>query len=407
MQSVGRLSPQTWMTAPETQAVLAALGPYGAARFVGGCVRDAWLGRPVQDIDIATSILPEYVVELLENTGIKVGTTGLSHGTVTAIVRERRIEITTLRHDVETDGRHASVAFTADWQVDASRRDFTINAIYCDADGTLYDPVSGLEDLQAGRVKFIGDASTRISEDALRILRFFRFYAYFGRYQPDAEGLDACRLGAGDLRGLSGKRVVGEVFRLLAVSGCVKALKLMQESGILAVILPEVVSLQCLQGLIGIEEKPDPERRLAALLSDVSNASAVADRLQLSRHQRERLQLLTKPPMVLTKTPTEKNVRRILYRLGPSRFSDLVFLHAARFGVFEGWQNLLDVAESWVHPLLPIKGADVVAMGVEPGPRVGRLIKIMECWGGDETDFCADRGECLKKLDVLISRERA
>tara|TARA_B100001123_G_scaffold220100_1_gene248293 strand:- start:320 stop:1507 length:1188 start_codon:yes stop_codon:yes gene_type:complete len=394
------------MTAPETRAVFSALASYGSARFVGGCVRDAWLGRPVQDIDIATSIIPEHVVELLERAGIKVGIIGLAHGTITAIVGEWRIEITTLRHDVETDGRHASVAFTADWQVDASRRDFTINAIYCDADGTLYDPVRGLTDLQAGRVKFIGDASTRISEDALRILRYFRFYAYFGRCEPDVEGLDACRSAAEDLRGLSGNRIVSEVFQLLAAPGSIKALKLMKERDILAVILPEVVSLQCLQGLIGIEDKPDPERRLAALLSEASNSSAVADRLQLSKQQRERLQLLTKPSMVLTESPTEKYVRRILYRLGPSRFSDLVLLHVARFGGFEGWQKLLDVAESWVHPLLPVKGADVVAMGIKPGPSVGRLIKVIEYWWEEETDFRADRGECLKKLGTLVSKER-
>ncbi|MEE8534186.1 MAG: CCA tRNA nucleotidyltransferase, partial [Alphaproteobacteria bacterium] len=235
------------MKAPATRAVVDALTADSAeVRFVGGCVRDAVAGRKVTDVDIATPDPPETVTRLLEAAGIRVVPTGIAHGTVTAVIRHRHFEITTLRRDVETYGRRAKVAFTDDWTADAARRDFTINALFCDPDGTLYDPFGGIDDLDAGRVRFVGDAVKRIKEDVLRLLRFFRFYAHYGRPPPDAEALAACRAMARALPGLSGERVSAELLRLLAAPDPAAVLALMIEAEVLAFVLPEVAGLDAL-----------------------------------------------------------------------------------------------------------------------------------------------------------------
>src|SRR5215510_13136350 len=216
MQSSDRLDPQPWMIAAETVAVMAALSSAGGeARFVGGCVRDALLGRPVTDVDIATHEPPERVMNLLSRAGIKAVPTGIKHGTVTAVIGRKHFEITTLRRDVETYGRHARVEYTNDWAADAARRDFTMNALFCSLDGTIYDPFGGLADLREHRVRFVGDAEARIREDVLRLLRFFRFYAHYGAPPPDAAALAACRALAPLLPTLSGERVCGETLKLL------------------------------------------------------------------------------------------------------------------------------------------------------------------------------------------------
>src|SRR5713226_4802519 len=212
MQPVERIVPQSWMIEAPTRAVLAALGAGGAVvRFVGGCVRDALLGRAIGDIDIATPDLPETVLTLLEAASIKAVPTGIAHGTITAVVPPRHFEITSLRRDVETFGRHARVAFTDDWAADAARRDFTMNALFLDAEGQVFDPVGGLEDLRAGRVRFVGDAEARIREDVLRLLRFYRFHAHYGRGEADEAARAACRALAHLLPGLSGDRIAAEL----------------------------------------------------------------------------------------------------------------------------------------------------------------------------------------------------
>src|SRR5262249_44306607 len=263
------------------RAVLATLASGGVeARFVGGSVRDALLGRPIGDIDIATPAPPERVIELLEKSGIKVIPTGVAHGTVTAVVPPRHFEITTLRRDVETYGRRARVAFDADWAADAARRDFTINAIFLTPDGTIRDPVGGLADLRACRVRFVGDPATRIAEDVLRLLRYYRFEARFGTGIGDPEARAACRAAAYLLPRVSGERVAQEFVKLLETPHPTEVLQMMQDDGVLAVVLPEARRLDRLQRLIEIEPESDPLLRLAALVEvDAEGTAALAARL--------------------------------------------------------------------------------------------------------------------------------
>ncbi len=266
-----RLAPQPWMEAPATRAVIAALTARGAqVRFVGGCVRDALLGRPVTDVDIATPDEPGRVIELLETAGLKAVPTGVDHGTVTAVAFGRPFEITTLRHDVETYGRRARVAFTDDWTADAARRDFTFNAMSCSPEGRIHDPFGGIADLRARRVRFVGRAEDRIREDVLRLLRFFRFYAHYGAPPPDPEALSAARSLAPLLPTLSGERIAAETLKLLAAPDPAPVMGLMREQGVLAHVLPEAQRIDRLARLTAIETALglplEPVRRLAAVL---------------------------------------------------------------------------------------------------------------------------------------------
>ena len=290
-----RLALQPWMHAPATEAVIAALTAGGAeVRFVGGCVRDALLGRPVTDIDIATPDEPKRVIELLEAAGLKAVPTGIEHGTVTAVALHQPFEVTTLRRDVETYGRRAKVAFTDDWTADASRRDFTFNSMSCAPDGRLHDPFGGAADLEARRVRFVGDAEARIREDVLRLLRFFRFYAHYGAPPPDAEALAAVRIMAALLPTLAGERVAAETFKLLAAPDPAPVLVLMRDSGVLPHFLPEAQRLERLGHLTAIEGSLSlgaaPPRRLAAALEGGEPAArAVARRFRLSNALSERV----------------------------------------------------------------------------------------------------------------------
>ena len=404
------------MTAPATERVLAALGAKGAeVRFVGGCVRDAILGRPVKDIDIATHDPPEAVTALLEAAGIKVVPTGVAHGTVTAVIGPHHFEITTLRRDVETYGRRAKVAFTGDWAADAARRDLTINALFAAPDGTLYDPFGGLEDLRQGRIRFVGDARTRIREDVLRLLRFFRFFAHYGKPPPDAEALAACRELAPLLPTLSGERVAAETFKLLSAPEPASVVALMIEEGIVAHFLPEadgVAPLRALVTLEGLGPGTDALRRLAALLDPrqgSEGANALASRLRFSNAERERLVALAVPAEVPQPEMSEKLQRLLLYRLGAALFRDLALLawahEIARSGpsprrVAEAWRAHLAAAASWTPRRLPVKGRDALRLGVPAGPKVGRLIAALEAWWIEE-DFRPTREACLAKLKEL------
>ena len=415
-EPVGELPPQPWMDAEETQAVMAALSADGASpRFVGGCVRDSLAHRPVTDIDIATPDPPEKVIELLQRAGLRALPTGIGHGTVTALAGGRGFEITTLRRDVETDGRHARVQFTDDWVADASRRDFTINTLSCRSDRMIYDPFGGIADLAEGRILFVGDPMKRIDEDVLRLLRFFRFFAHFGYPPADTPALNACRVQAPRLKDLSGERICAELMKLLSATDPMPALVLMQGAGVLSALLPDVADLGRLRALVFLESRGvrrpsiavDPLRRLAALLKpDADHVSDVAQRLRLSNAQADRLGEMAAPDAVPDRGMDMPTQRRLLYGLGAERFRDLTLLgwaHAradegyAPAGDNERWMAMLDLADEWAIPDFPLRGEDVVASGVSPGPEVGRRLAALRDWW-TEQDFRPGREELLERL---------
>ena len=397
-----RIAPQPWMVEPATRRLLGALSAGGVeARFVGGSVRDALLGRPIGDIDIATPASPERVIELLEKTGIKVVPTGLTHGTITAIVPPRHFEITSLRRDVETYGRRARVAFDADWASDAARRDFTINAIFLALDGAIDDPVGGLADLRARRVRFVGDPATRIAEDVLRLLRYYRFEARFGTGAGDLEARAACRAAAHLLPTLSGERVAQELVRLLETPDPIAVLQMMQEDSVLEVVLPEARRLDRLRRLIEIESEADPLLRLAALIEvDGEGAATVAARLRFSNAWRDRLCGLSRP-WPLDPQADGPGQRRTLYHLGAKRYHGIALLLTAEGEMSSGrLSELLAIAGNWMPPVFPLAGRDVTALGIPPGERVGRLLAAVRDWW-EEGDFTADRTRCLIYLREL------
>jgi poly(A) polymerase len=390
---VERVVPFPWMKEGEVAAILAALGA-GNARFVGGVVRDTLLGRPVTDIDIATKLPPETVMERLDKAGIATVPTGLAHGTVTVKLPGRAVEITTLRRDVETDGRHAKVAMIDDWDEDAKRRDFTMNALYLDSAGNLYDPVGGRADLRVGRVRFIGNPETRIDEDALRILRFYRFFAHYGKGAADSAGRAACRRLALLAANLSAERIQAELLKLLAAPDPLPALRIMGEDGVLGAILPEAARLDRLARLIPLDPAHDPVRRLAALVAvDRAGATALAKRLRLANDQRARLEAIAAPPWPIDLGAGEPRQRRALYRLGRPLYRDLVLLS----GDAQRAQRLVAAAEKLTVPVFPLKGADIAALGVPPGPEIGRRLAAIELWW-EEADFLPDRDSCLAEV---------
>lgn len=398
------LPPQPWMTAPETRAVFDALAAGRAdARFVGGCVRDAWLGRPVKDIDIATHATPERVMELLAAAGVKAIPTGITHGTVTAVVGTEHYEITTLRRDVESFGRHARVAFTDDWREDAARRDLTMNALSCTPDGRLFDPFGGLADMAAGRVRFVGDPRQRIAEDVLRLLRFFRFHAHYGRGDPDSAAMAAVAELAPRLPGLSGERVQGELFRLLTAPDPAAVWRLMDDAGVLAHLLPAATDAERLDRLAALErvlgDRPESLLRLAAALpKDRATALAVAERLKLSNADRDRLAAAAEPPHPLTIGVDSAVRRHALYRLGDAgRYRDLIRLAATDAPgpvPVAAVRAALDDAALLDGLRFPIAGRDLLAIGVPRGPRVGAILAAVENWWVAQ-DFGPDREACL------------
>jgi poly(A) polymerase len=391
-----RIDPPAWMQAPALAAVLDALTAAGgpdAARFVGGCVRDTLLGRTVADIDIATVLPPEETQRALKAAKLRSVPTGIEHGTVTAISGGRPFEITTLRRDVETDGRRAVVAFTRDWSEDAQRRDFRLNALYLDRAGQLYDPTGGgIADARAGRIIFVGDARTRIREDYLRILRFFRFLAWFGRGAPDAEALRACAELRAGLEGLSGERVSKELLKLLAAPDPRPALGWMAEAGVLAAVLPEAVDLARFERAALLTG--DPLLRLAALApDDPSAARRIAGRLRLSNAEALRLIAAAAGPIALAINPTE--ARRLLYVLGAEAFADRAILTGAATGGDP--EPLAALARTWERPRLPVGGEDAKALGFSEGRAIGQLLKEIEAWWIAE-DFAPGRVEALEHL---------
>ena len=400
------------MTAAPTRAVIDALeavGGPGSARFVGGCVRDALLKRPIGDIDIATSLTPEAVTQALTDAGLKAVPTGIEHGTVTAIADHKPFEITTLRRDVETDGRRAVVAFTDDWAEDAARRDFRLNALYLEPDGTLHDPTGGgIEDARAGRIVFVGDAETRIREDYLRILRFFRFSAWFGKGEADADGLAACAALREGTQTLSGERVSKELVKLLAADDPRPAVRLMAASGVLSTLLPEAGALKRFETLVEIETdmlfECDPDLRLAALLPDDRTAvTAAAQRLRLSNTLRDRLLAGCSDAVRLVSWMSPREMRRAIYRLGAKAFKDRIKLAWAasdRTASYVQWRMLYVYADHWAPPPFPLDGAEIMAAGVPEGPLIGRVRREVEDWWLD-LDFTDDKMAVLERLKAV------
>lgn len=407
MQPAGRIAPQPWMKAPATRAVFDALGATGAtARFVGGCVRDALIGRAITDIDIATDAVPDATIAALREAGIKAVPTGLQHGTVTAVADGRPFEVTTLRRDVSTDGRHAEVAFTDDWRADAARRDFTFNALFLDPDGAYYDFFDGVPDLQAGRVRFVGDPAARIAEDYLRIMRFFRFFAHYGQLAPDKAVLSVCRDAAPGLQRLSAERVRDETLKLLAAPDPVAAWSYMQSVGVIACWYPRLTDHRRLARLCSIEEaigRRDTLRRLAALDSgDAAQGRELAERLRLSNQQRDRLAAMLAPLDGFSVGVSDKALRVFVYRRGRQRVVDQLLLRAAEAGFVDLSRLLprIEWAENWQIPVLPVTGRDALNCGVPHGTAVGRALAAVEAWW-EAHDFAPDREACLARLRAL------
>lgn len=351
-------------------------GTDGTTRYVGGCVRDSLIGEEVVDVDMATLLPPDMVMDRLQLAGIKAVPTGLAHGTVTAVVHSRPYEITTLRSDVETDGRRARVAFSDDWREDAQRRDFTINALYADpVSGEISDYFGGLDDLAARRVRFIGDAEQRIAEDHLRILRYFRFFARFGGGEMDAEAYRACRTHARSLMALSRERIADEMIKLLGLPDPVTALSAMLDGGIFAAFMPEATP-EGLRLLMEVRERelasgtpPSALLRLCALLD--KNPRAVADvtaRLKFSNKVKKRVACALQPPPYRT-------VRELAFRVGAESARDIILLDPSCDPA------VLSQIEGWEQPQFPVGGATLIALGMTPGPAIARLLnEIRECW---------------------------
>jgi len=396
------LERQPWLTDSATRAVMDALTAAGGAdcaRFVGGCVRNALIERPVDDVDIATRLLPDAVIVALARAGLKAVPTGLAHGTVTAVSGGKGFEITTLRRDVSTDGRNATVAFTDDWAEDAARRDFRLNALYADAEGTVFDPTGeGVADALAGRIVFVGDPQTRIREDYLRILRFFRFLAWYGRGRPDDDALAACAALAPGMARLSAERVSKELLKLLAAPDPVMTVQAMDQAGVLAVILPEARLDGRFAAMVGISD--DATLRLSVLLpADAGAAARAAERLRMPNAVRDRLAAAVRAEPSLDLD--DRGARAAVYRQGGPAVTD---------GIFRAWagapergadaRRLLAVAQGWSPPRLPVGGRALERLGVAAGPETGRLLKAFEeGWIAD--DFPSDGHEA--RLRALLA----
>ncbi len=357
-----------WTRREDLARLIAAVDPDGTeARYVGGAVRDTLLGVEAHDIDLATRLPPDEVLRRAEAAGIRMVPTGLDHGTVTAVLPEGKVEITTLRSDVATDGRRATIAFATRWEEDAARRDFTINALYADPRSLeLFDYFGGGDDLAARRVRFIGDARQRIREDHLRILRYFRFHGRFGSLPADADAEAACAELAPSLMALSRERVGWELLAILALPDPTPTIARMAELGVLAQVLPHA-DLAALAALVAAERAeqiaPDPVRRLAALLpSDAAVAEQTAARLRLSAARRKRL------VMAAERSQPLGDPRTLAYRFGRVTAVDRLLLAGASTRPLAGWEN----------PVFPLKGGMIVARGVAAGPEVARILRAVE-----------------------------
>ncbi|WP_295557116.1 CCA tRNA nucleotidyltransferase [uncultured Hyphomicrobium sp.] len=402
-----------WLTSAATLAVLEAIAKGGfEARIVGGAVRNALLGAPVKDIDIATTAVPQDVIRLAAAAGLGAVPTGVAHGTVTVIAHHQPIEVTTLRRDIETFGRQARVAFTTDWAEDAARRDFTLNALYCDADGTVHDPMQGYPDLLARRVRFIGRPEERIHEDYLRILRFFRFTAIYADGAPDAAGLAASIALADGLDQLSAERVRAELLRLLGARRAVEIVAVMADAKLFERLIGTNADASLLGRLAGIEHAlgrdADALLRLGALSGGGRHLTALGARLRLSNADSERLARLALPDPAFLPNTDESEAQAFLYRFGVETFRDGVLFAWALSGAAADdtrWRDRLALPARWAVPQLPVRGADLLEKGLAEGPAIGRVMRAFEDWWINE-GFPEDQIRLARALSDIVKANR-
>jgi len=414
----GLLAGEAWLSRETTRRVLDLLNRDShEARAVGGAVRNALMGLPVSDVDVATTATPDEVTRMAEAAGIRAVDTGAEHGTVTLVADHEPIEVTTLREDVETYGRHARVTFTRDWASDARRRDFTMNALYAGPDGTVYDPLGGYDDLMARRVRFIGDPHARIREDYLRILRFFRFEAEYGAGDAPSSAMDAAALTAitqesAGLEQLSGERVHTELLRLLAARGSLRSLTAMMDTGVLVRLLGGAPRLHDFDRLQAIAEAqaatPSAMARLAVLAVRVAEeGERLANALRLSNAERGTLVALSGAARTLEAANGAHAARAALYRLGPKLYRGGVLLawSESRAAIDDPhWARLAALPDEWEAPAFPLTGADVLALGMEPGPQVGAVLRAVEQRWID-SEFTADRETLLGWAKEMIAAD--
>ncbi|AAL51644.1 MULTISPECIES: CCA tRNA nucleotidyltransferase [Brucella] len=405
-----------WLNAKPLQALFTALNRDGGeARVVGGAVRNTLLGTGVSDVDLATTHLPEETVRLASEAGFKPVPTGMEHGTITVVVQGYPFEVTTLRRDIETNGRHAKVAFGTDWKADAERRDFTINALYVTADGTVIDQVGGLADIETRTLRFIGDAEQRIREDYLRILRFFRFFAWYGSGRPEAEGLRASARLKDGIAQLSAERIWSEMKKLLGAPDPSRALLWMRQAGVLNLVLPESEKwgIDAIHGLVRTQSdlgwQADPLLRLESLVPpDAVRMEELGKRMKMSNAERARLEAWARADAVKPGL-SEQALKKAIYRGSKQALLDRIRLAyaAARqeaVGSDEamiragGVARLLDAAEHYDAPVFPITGGDLLARGIEKGPGLGETLRSLETLWIDSC-FSLDREALLRKLD--------
>lgn len=367
----------SWTAKPNLQKMVAALDAArpNATRFVGGCVRDSLLKETPKDFDIATTLLPQEVIKALNTAGLGAAPTGVDHGTITGIADHAGVEITTLRADVATDGRHATVAFTDDWSVDAGRRDFRLNAIYLTTDGkALFDPAGGVADARAGRVRFIGEPDARIREDYLRILRFFRFSARFSK-EFDAEGLNACARLKSGIAHLSAERVGDELLKILDLPSAAVAIRAMDDANILAEVWPAAPDLASFIALKELAADAPPPLGLAALWN---GAEGIDSKLRLSNADAKRRKAAHQGAEKIRDGLPEKDARALFYRLGEDVWRDALLIARARMKNSRALASLARAFENWSAPKFPLMGRDTVAEGVEKGPAVSRILSAVE-----------------------------
>ena len=396
MHKLPNLGAETWLNDPKLQAVLSVLNAAGQTRVAGGAVRNALMGTAISDVDLATTILPHDVMQLCKQAGFAAHPTGIDHGTVTIVNRGKIFEVTTLRRDVETDGRHAVVTFTRDFAEDAARRDFTMNALYCNSQGEVFDYSNGYADILKRRVRFVGKPSQRIKEDFLRILRFFRFHAAYGKSTPDKLGLAACKRHRAGLKAISAERIRQELFKLLITPRATETLKVMATVGVLKVLLPFVENWRVVKRL-----PLDPLLRIFAI---AKTPQELKESLRLSNEQAARIDSVLKAPKLSPKLSAHER-RTMLFKVGVQTWQDAcVLAHAqSRSAVTDArWLALINLASEWQIPTLPINGKDLLAQGVAAGPRLGKLLEqAQDFWIAG--DFKASREDLLAYLESVMT----